>query len=109
MIWQNMRISRVAVSLAALVSCLPLVYAQDPEYAKLCASCHGENATGTERGPALVDSRSLRSLSAAQIEHIIKTGTQSGMPPFALPASQLQSLARWVHSLNASAHDVKPQ
>jgi PQQ-dependent dehydrogenase (methanol/ethanol family) len=30
------------------------------------------------------------------------------MPPFALPNEQLSSLATWVHSLNASAYDVKP-
>src|SRR5690242_6041476 len=30
------------------------------------------------------------------------------MPPFAIGEAELQSLARWVHSLNASAYDVQP-
>src|SRR4051812_11208981 len=78
------------------------------QYATLCSGCHGERATGTERGPALVDNRGLRSRSAKQIQDLIRTGTQGGMPPFALPNEQLSSLATWVHSLNASAYDVKP-
>ncbi len=62
-------------------------------------------ATGTERGPALVDNRSLRSRSEKQIHDTIQNG-RPGMPAFALPEEQLQSLARWVRSLNASAYDL---
>jgi PQQ-dependent dehydrogenase (methanol/ethanol family) len=86
----------------------PPVQAQEDQYEKLCASCHGAGAGGTERGPALVNNRTLRRLSAKQIEEIIRTGTQGGMPPFKLPPAELQSLARWVHSMNASAWDVRP-
>ena len=75
-------------------------------YAKLCASCHGEAATGTERGPALLDNRSLRSRSEKQIHDVIQNGKSGGMPAFALPEDQLQSLARWVRSLNVSAYDL---
>lgn len=77
-------------------------------YATLCSSCHGEAATGTERGPGLADNRTLRSRSVKQIADLIRTGTQGGMPPFALPDEKLLPLATWVHSLNASAYDVKP-
>lgn len=89
------------------------LYAQEgsappPQYATLCAGCHGARANGTERGPALVNSRALRRRSATQIESIIRNGTQNGMPPFALPGPQLSSLTSWVHSMNASAFDVKP-
>ena len=79
-----------------------------PQYAKLCAGCHGEGATGTERGPSLVNSRTLRNRSEDQIRNLIKNGTQGGMPGFALPDDQLQSISLWVQSLNASAYDMKP-
>jgi PQQ-dependent dehydrogenase (methanol/ethanol family) len=75
-------------------------------YAKLCAACHGEAATGTGRGPALLDNRSLRGRSEKQIRDLIQSGTSGGMPAFALPEDQLQPLARWVRSLNASAYDL---
>src|SRR5947207_8511436 len=74
----------------------------------ICSGCHGIGATGGDRGPALVDRRSLRGRTEAQIQDIIRNGTRSGMPPFALPESQVQSLARWVRSLNASAYELKP-
>ena len=77
-------------------------------FAKLCAGCHGEGAAGTDRGPALVDSRSLRSRTETQIHDLIRTGTSGGMPAFPLPERQLQALARFVHSLNASAYELKP-
>ncbi|HYI92661.1 MAG TPA: PQQ-binding-like beta-propeller repeat protein [Bryobacteraceae bacterium] len=79
-----------------------------PQFATLCSGCHGDKATGTERGTALVENRRLRSRSVQQIAELIRTGTPNGMPPFALPKEQLDSLATWVHSLNASAYDVKP-
>ena len=82
--------------------------AAEKQYAGLCAGCHGPGATGTERGPALVNSRTLRGRSENQIRNLIRNGTQGGMPGFALPDDQLRSIARWVHSLNASAFDVKP-
>ena len=78
------------------------------QYAKLCAACHGEAATGSERGPALLDNRSLRSRSEKQIHDVIQNGKSGGMPAFALPEDQLQPLARWVRSLNVSAYDLGP-
>ena len=77
-------------------------------YAKLCAGCHGDSATGTDRGPNLVNARSLRSRSEAQIRQIIRQGTRGGMPAFPLPDAQLSVLASTVRSWNASAFDAKP-
>jgi len=77
-------------------------------YAKLCAACHGEAATGTERGPTLLDNRSLRSHSEKQIHDLIQKGSSPGMPAFPLPEEQLQPLAHWVRSLNVSAYDFGP-
>jgi PQQ-dependent dehydrogenase (methanol/ethanol family) len=74
---------------------------------QLCAGCHGDGGTGTDRGPTLINSRSLRSQSEEQIRDIIRNGTQGGMPPFQLPEPELKSLAKWVHSRNASVHDLE--
>ncbi|MEO8129416.1 MAG: c-type cytochrome, partial [Bryobacteraceae bacterium] len=101
---------RLTAALAVLLSsaAASAQTAPEKEYARLCTGCHGEGATGTERGPALVNSRTLRNRSEEQIRTLIKTGTPGGMPAFALPDEQLHSLAAWVHSLNASAYDIKP-
>ena len=80
----------------------------DAEYVALCAGCHGPSAGGSDRGPALADSRKLRKLSENDILGIIRDGTQGGMPPFKLPAGRLRRLAQWVHALNASAYDLAP-
>jgi PQQ-dependent dehydrogenase (methanol/ethanol family) len=89
---------------------LPLAAQNLPDgiFARHCESCHGENATGTDRGPTLINSRALRSRSQAQIHDIIMNG-RGGMPPFKLPTDQLQALARWIRSANASAYDVQPE
>ncbi|MDQ2899077.1 MAG: PQQ-binding-like beta-propeller repeat protein [Acidobacteriota bacterium] len=106
-----MRLPPVLVP-ALLIAGLPGIRAQElpakQSFAKLCSGCHGEGAGGTDRGPALVDNRTLRARSESEIHDLIRSGTRGGMPAFPLPEEQLQPLARWVHSLNASAFDVKP-
>src|SRR3954468_15287619 len=99
------RIAAYAVCFASM-SAAQTGAGKPEQYAKLCASCHGVAATGTERGPALLDNRSLRSRSEKQIHDLIRNGT-GGMPSFALPEDQLQGLARWVRSLNTSAYELK--
>ena len=71
-------------------------------YEQRCAVCHGDDASGSDRGPALSRSRSLRTRSLDEIHDIIQNGTAGGMPPFALPEDQLQALAGFVRSMNAS-------
>ncbi|WP_051669701.1 PQQ-binding-like beta-propeller repeat protein [Bryobacter aggregatus] len=77
-------------------------------YRKMCAACHGDNARGTDRGPNLIDTRSLRSRSEAQIRDIIRNGTRGGMPAFPLPAADLDTLSKVIRSWNASAFDANP-
>jgi PQQ-dependent dehydrogenase (methanol/ethanol family) len=77
-------------------------------FAQHCAACHGDDATGTDRGLPLARSRRLRTRSAAEIHDIIHNGTPGGMPPFALPEPQLQALAAFIRSLNATAFDAQP-
>src|SRR6266545_3974481 len=73
-------------------------------FAQRCAGCHGADARGTDRGPALFGSRRVRTRSIQQLRDLIHNGIGgSGMPPFDLPARELDALAALVHSLNAPA------
>ena len=56
-----------------------------------------------------MNNRGLRSRSASQIHDLIRDGTPGGMPGFPLPEAQLDVLARWVHSLNIPASEMKLQ
>ena len=78
-------------------------------YEQRCAACHGDDASGSDRGPALSRSRRLRTRSTSEIHDIIQKGTPAGMPPFPLPEDQLQALAGFVRSMNATAFDAQPE
>jgi PQQ-dependent dehydrogenase (methanol/ethanol family) len=80
----------------------------EQRFDQLCAGCHGAGGTGGDRAPALLNNRSLRTRSEAQIEEVIRAGTSGGMPAFALPQGQLKDLAEWLRSLNMSAFETKP-
>src|ERR1700719_3715892 len=102
---------RVALAIAAAA----LAPGQEPgltpaekQFDQLCAGCHGEAGEGGDRAPALVNNRRLRSRNVNQIQDLIKNGTPAGMPAFPLPEKELQRLAAWVHSLNASAYSDRP-
>jgi PQQ-dependent dehydrogenase (methanol/ethanol family) len=84
-------------------------HSAEAQFAQLCAGCHGDGGMGGDRAPALVNNRSLRGRSETQIHGIIRNGTPGGMPAFPLPEEQLRGLAHWVHLLNASAYDAKPE
>jgi len=93
-----------SLAISAFSQPLPVSYRQ------YCAGCHGDNATGTDRGPVLIDTRSLRASSEANIRDLIQKGTQGGMPAFSnLPSATLDQLAKLVRSWNASAFDAQPQ
>src|SRR5579872_7267383 len=98
-----------ALSLALL--CLALAQSQprpEQSFSQRCASCHGDDASGSDRAPALARSRRLRTRSLDEIRDIIHNGTPGGMPPFPLPDSELRSLAAFVRAMNATAFDAKP-
>src|SRR5881409_1891563 len=107
---------RNQVMIAALGLSLTLLLGQNPSatrpkldegersYAKQCAGCHGADAHGTDRGPGLAGNRRVRSRSADQLRAFIRKGSPGGgMPPFDLPADELNDLADWQLSLNAPA------
>ena len=78
-------------------------------FAERCAACHGDGASGADRGPPLSRSRRLRTRSTSEIRDIIQKGTPAGMPPFPLPEDQLQALSAFVRSMNATAFDARPE
>ncbi len=78
------------------------------QFAQTCAVCHGGDALGTDRAPALRNSRQLRGASEQAIANVIKNG-RGNMPAFSsLPDTQIQELATFVRSMNADAFDMKP-
>jgi PQQ-dependent dehydrogenase (methanol/ethanol family) len=78
------------------------------QFASTCALCHGGDAQGTDRAPALLNNRQLRALSESDIADIIKNG-RGNMPAFSnLATADILQLAHFVRALNASAFDMKP-
>ena len=99
------------ISLFAFVTAVSLPAQQNSArqmFEQSCGVCHGADAGGTDRGPALMGNRRLRMRSPADIANTIRNGTPGGMPGFALPAAQVTTLADYVRSLNANAFDTKP-
>src|SRR4051812_34096140 len=80
------------------------VLAQAPEnpdikqtYARLCSGCHGDDARGTQQGPGLAGSASVRRRSVQSLRTVIRNGVPAaGMPAFDLPAATLDSLAAMI-------------
>ena len=75
---------------------------QPPLFTQVCSFCHGGDARGTERAPTLINPGHFQTLSESDLVGIIGKG-KGKMPAFPLPAAQLQVLAHYVQSLNATA------
>src|SRR5579863_8994210 len=86
-----------------------LAAAQNPLFTEKCAVCHGAEAKGGDRGPALAFNRRLGSRSIDDLMATIKNGTPGGMPGFPLIENQLRQLANYVHSLNATVFELRPE
>jgi PQQ-dependent dehydrogenase (methanol/ethanol family) len=70
-------------------------------FADHCAACHGSDARGSGKGPGLAASPRLTNQSADGLRAIIQRGfPDSGMPPFELPAEELDAVAGYIHDLN---------
>lgn len=78
------------------------------QFAQICATCHGSDANGTDRGPSLIQGRGRRIHSEADILAIIQKGSGT-MPAIPLPEDQQLGLARYVKSLHLSAFEAAPQ
>ncbi len=79
-----------------------------PVFQSTCSLCHGNDARGTDRGPNMVGSAHLQSISDADIATIITTG-RSKMPAFPLPQEQVDALVRYIRSLNGTAASTGAQ
>src|SRR2546426_510725 len=105
---KNIRLVAFALSPLLLSGQDPLSEGQKL-YARQCAGCHGPDAHGSDRGPALAANRRVRSRSLQQLRDFIRKGTPgSGMPAFDLQAAELEALAALLHSLNAPAAESDP-
>jgi PQQ-dependent dehydrogenase (methanol/ethanol family) len=67
-----------------------------------CAGCHGVDARGTAKGPALAKNPRIAEQSAEQLRAFLEHGNiPGGMPSFAeLPAKDLASLAKYLRIMN---------
>src|SRR5687768_2264712 len=73
-------------------------------YSTRCAGCHGDDGRGTDQGPALAGSLSVRARSAQSLRNVIQNGIPAaGMPAFDLPADTIDALATTITSWNAIA------
>ncbi len=69
-----------------------------------CASCHGADGKGGERGPDIISPERARRRSADDLSELIRKGIPAaGMPAFQLPERELQELVAFVRSLSAPA------
>ena len=95
----------IAVALAFLLS---------PElFHRHCASCHGDDARGTAKGPGLVANPRVAAQSTEELRSFIERGNPAaGMPAFAdLSSADLISLTNYLRTLNPAAsshHKISP-
>jgi PQQ-dependent dehydrogenase (methanol/ethanol family) len=71
-------------------------------FRRQCASCHGEDARGTAKGPGLVANPRVAAQTAEQLSSFLQHGNPgAGMPAFGdLPPADLSGLATYLHSLS---------
>ena len=87
----------------------PVASAQNPAdiqktYSMRCGGCHGDDGGGTQQGPALAGSASVRARSAQSLRTVIRNGIPAaGMPAFDLPSDTIDALATMITSWNAIA------
>ncbi len=75
-----------------------------------CAGCHGADARGNDKAPALSGNRRVSDRSIQQLRQLIKTGIPgTGMPAFDLPSKDLDALAEFLHSMNGQAAGTSQQ
>ena len=97
-----------AMMIAVVLS--PVLWAQQntPDiqqtYSTRCGGCHGDDARGTEQGPALAGNPSVRGRSAQSLQNVIRNGIPAaGMPAFDLPADTIEALTTMIASWNTVA------
>lgn len=76
-------------------------------FQQVCSLCHGNDARGSDRAPALARAPDLHGASIEAIIEIIQKG-RGKMPAFLLPDADLRGLAAYVQAINATAMAPMP-
>ena len=76
-----------------------------PLFTRTCTLCHGTDAQGTDRAPALLNSDQLRGMPDGDIADIIRKG-KNKMPAFPFPAAQLEDLIRYIRFLSPAESQI---
>ena len=97
----------LALLISVLAYAAPETNSTRQLFIQRCATCHGADAGGTDRGPALAGNRHLRTRARGDIANVIRKGTPGGMPGIALPEEEIDPLADYVKALNATAFETK--
>jgi PQQ-dependent dehydrogenase (methanol/ethanol family) len=96
------------IGLAAGLLFAPLLAGSGPEvFSSHCAGCHGSDARGTGKAPGLAANPRLAGRSAVDLRAVVQRGfPDSGMPPFDLPAAELNAVAAYIRELNVGVQPV---
>ncbi len=79
-----------------------------PLFEAQCATCHGSDGRGAERGPDIVTSSGAATRPIEETARIIREGIPAGgMPPSRLDADAITALARHVRSMAESARQPR--
>jgi len=78
-------------------------------FSNVCASCHGLDGRGGERGPDIVSQPDVMRKTGAELVRILREGkTVAGMPSFAaLGAARLSALVDYLRTLQGQRRDAK--
>jgi cytochrome c oxidase cbb3-type subunit 3 len=102
--------SKLAILLCTLIG---ISMAQEPGdgrrmFASTCASCHGLDGKGSERGPDIVNRRAIRQLPDASLFRIVHDGKPgTGMPPFrAIGDARINAVVAYLRTLQGSGAAV---
>jgi cytochrome c oxidase cbb3-type subunit 3 len=78
-------------------------------FSNVCASCHGLDGRGGERGPDIVSQPDVMRKTGAELVRILREGkTVAGMPSFAaLGAARLSALVGYLRTLQGQGRDAK--
>ena len=110
-----------ALVIAGLLGCFSLLPGQTAkptaamlasggsQFIQQCAFCHGRDAGGGEDGPDLTRSKLVaEDVGGDKVAPVIRNGRpEKGMPPFALPESEITALVAFIHDRKTTAESQK--
>jgi cytochrome c oxidase cbb3-type subunit 3 len=106
----------VGVGLGLVIAATTLTAAQNPgqsdankTFEAVCASCHGLDGRGGERGPDLISRPEVVGKNDAELRRIVSEGkTSAGMPAFAgFGPERISALVRYLRSLQGVGAQAK--